>query len=86
MLIDIGSGWKTGRSSKEGKGHQIQAGDADLSLSLTIIPTGPPLIHGANGVIQKGAGAGRASHYYSMTRMETKGILKIKGKELPSAG
>ncbi len=71
---------------EEGKGHHIQAGDADLSVSLKIIPTGPPLIHGINGVVQKGSGAGRASHYYSMTRMETKGILKIKGKEIPVTG
>jgi predicted secreted hydrolase len=71
---------------EEGKGHQIQAGDADLSLSLKIIPTGPPLIHGTNGVIRKGGGAGQAAHYYSMPRMETKGILRIKGKEIPVTG
>jgi predicted secreted hydrolase len=72
--------------SQEGKGHQIQAGDGDPSLSLKIIPTGPPLIHGVNGVVKKGNGTGRASHYYSMTRMETKGLLKIKGKEIPVSG
>ena len=71
---------------EEGKGHQIQAGGGDLSLSLKIIPTGPPLIHGVNGVVKKGTGTGRASHYYSMTRMETKGFLKIKGKEFPVTG
>jgi predicted secreted hydrolase len=70
----------------EGKGHQIRAGDGDLSLSLTVIPTGPPLIHGTEGVIKKGAGAGRAAHYYSMTRMETKGLIKIRGREVPVAG
>jgi predicted secreted hydrolase len=72
--------------SEEGKGHQIKAGDGDLSLSLTIIPTGPPLIHGVNGVVKKGTGTGQGSHYYSMTRMETQGLFKIKGKEIPVTG
>ncbi|OGP49516.1 MAG: hypothetical protein A2Y79_09305 [Deltaproteobacteria bacterium RBG_13_43_22] len=70
----------------EGKGHQIQAGDADLSISLNIIPTNPPVIHGVNGLSQKGSKAGQASHYYSQTRMNTKGIIRIKGKEIPVTG
>ncbi|MBI4768815.1 MAG: carotenoid 1,2-hydratase [Deltaproteobacteria bacterium] len=71
---------------EEGKGHQIRAGDGDLSLSLKIIPTLPPLIHGVNGISRKGDGIGRASHYYSMTRMETKGQIKIKGKKFQVSG
>ena len=71
---------------EKGTSHQITAGEGDLQLSLNIIPTRPPLIHGLNGVIRKGAGAGRAAHYYSLTRMETKGIIKIKGKEIPVTG
>lgn len=71
---------------QKGTSHQIIAGEGDLELSLNIIPTQPPLIHGVNGVIRKGAGAGRAAHYYSMTRMDTKGLLKIKGKEIPVTG
>ncbi len=71
---------------EKGKGHQINAGDSDLYLSLNLIPTRPPIIHGINGVSQKGEGPGRASHYYSLTRLETKGILKIRGKEIPVTG
>ena len=33
-------------------------GMRSFPFSLKIIPTGPPLIHGVNGVIQKGAGSG----------------------------
>ncbi len=71
---------------EKGKNHQIQAGDGDLSLIINLIPTGPPLIHGINGVIRKGAGTGQAAHYYSMTRMETQGFIKIKGKAIPVTG
>ena len=71
---------------EEGKGHQIQVGDGDLFLSLKIIPTGPPLIHGVDGITRKGTGLGQASHYYSMTRMDTRGHLIIKGKKFQVTG
>jgi predicted secreted hydrolase len=71
---------------EEGKGHRIQAGEGDLSLSLTIIPTGPPLVHGLDGISRKGDGVGRASHYYSMTRMETQGHLEIQGRKIEVTG
>jgi predicted secreted hydrolase len=74
------------RVCQEGRGHQIIAGDSDLGLSLELIPSRPPVIHGVNGVSQKGAGKGRASHYYSLTRLKTKGILRIKSREIPVSG
>jgi predicted secreted hydrolase len=71
---------------EEGKGHRIQVGEGDFSLSLNLTPTGPPLIHGLNGIIKKGDGAGQAAHYYSITRMDTQGYIKIKGKQIPVTG
>jgi predicted secreted hydrolase len=75
--------WK---ADQNGQWHQITAGDRELGFSLKLIPLRAPVIHGVNGVSQKGAGIGRASHYYSITRMETTGILKIKGKEISVRG
>lgn len=37
-------------------------------------------IHGTGGVSQKAAGEGRASHYYSGTRMTTRGTLTLGGE------
>lgn len=71
---------------EKGKGHQIIAGDSNLSLSLNVVPTRPPVVHGINGVSRKGAARGQASHYYSLTRLETNGVLKIKGKKIPVTG
>jgi predicted secreted hydrolase len=71
---------------EEGKRHRIQAGDGDLSLSLNLTPTGPPRIHGLNGIIKKGNGAGQAAHYYSITRMDTQGLINIRGKQIPVTG
>ena len=40
----------------------------------------PPVIHGKNGVSQKSAGAGHASHYISFTRLLTSGSIELNGK------
>ena len=48
-----------------------------MALSLDLSPTKPPVINGQNGVSQKSEGLGQASHYYSMTRLESRGTLKL---------
>jgi predicted secreted hydrolase len=50
-----------------------------ILLELELVPRKPPVIHGTGGVSQKADGEGRASHYYSMTRMEATGILSMEG-------
>jgi predicted secreted hydrolase len=47
------------------------AGDDTIDLTLTSRKT--PAVHGENGVSVKAEGAGYASHYYSMTRLEARG-------------
>src|ERR1700704_1536350 len=51
------------------RGHQqtLQAIDEAFSVHLTLQSDKPPAIHGENGVSQKAEGAGRASHYISLT-------------------
>lgn len=71
---------------QEGSNHRLVAGDGELSLSLKVNPTRPPVIHGVGGISQKGFGVGQASHYYSLTRLETKGILTVKGQAIPVTG
>ena len=39
-----------------------------------------PVLHGQDGLSQKGEGEGRASYYYSLTRMKTEGELTSGGK------
>lgn len=69
-----------------GKNHQLTAGDSDLSINFTVTPTRPPIIHGHRGISQKGAAPGQASHYYSLTRLATKGILTLKDRKIPVTG
>jgi predicted secreted hydrolase len=40
-----------------------------------------PVLHGQNGLSQKGEGEGRASYYYSLTRMQTDGEIVVDGQK-----
>ncbi len=60
--------------------HELTAIDAAFRIHLTLTPQKPPVIHGANGVSQKAAGEGRASHYISITRLAAAGAITIEGR------
>ena len=61
--------------------QQLQAVAQDFSLRLVMNSRKPPVIHGKNGVSQKAAGVGHASHYISFTRLLTTGTIELNGKE-----
>src|SRR5580698_7902165 len=48
--------------------QRMQAIDPRFSFNLNLRPLKPPVIHGVDGISQKAAGAGHASHYISFTR------------------
>ncbi|HEY7559114.1 MAG TPA: lipocalin-like domain-containing protein [Candidatus Binatia bacterium] len=60
--------------------HRIQISDRGAKLLLRLASLKPPVLHGQNGLSQKAEGAGRASYYYSLTRMQAEGELSINGK------
>ena len=51
-----------------------------MTLLLELKPEKPPVIHGQNGVSQKGPEPGKASHYISFTRLAADGTLSWKGQ------
>jgi predicted secreted hydrolase len=53
----------------------LSAVAAGVRLTLRLTPRKPPVIHGRDGVSQKAAGAGKASHYVSFTRLAVEGTL-----------
>jgi predicted secreted hydrolase len=61
--------------------HAIQVNDRGTQLRLSLRSLKAPTLHGQNGLSQKGEGEGRASYYYSLTRMQTDGELTINGKK-----
>jgi len=63
-------------------GNFALTGNADgRKLQLHLESAKPFAIHGENGVSQKADGAGRASYYFSATRLATQGTLSIAGKD-----
>ncbi len=63
------------------KNHRIFASDRGTTLKLSLKSLKPPVLHGDRGHSQKGEGEGRASYYYSLTRMVTEGELVIDGRK-----
>ena len=63
------------------RNHIIQVKDRGTELRLRLKSLKPPVLHGQNGLSQKGEGEGRASYYYSLTRMQVEGELTLAGKK-----
>jgi predicted secreted hydrolase len=70
----------------QGDDQKLRATNGTFELEFALHPEKRPVIHGENGVSQKAAGAGRASHYVSLTRLDTKGRIQLGGKNFEVAG
>ncbi|MBA3857730.1 MAG: carotenoid 1,2-hydratase [Cyanobacteria bacterium PR.3.49] len=78
VLHIYNDGW---RVDEAGDTMMLSADAEKAGIKLLLSSKKPPVIHGKDGVSQKADCAGCASHYYSMSRMDTKGLLFIDGKE-----
>ncbi len=58
--------------------------NADLQLVLS--SQKPMVFHGSDGVSQKSPGAGEATHYYSLTRLQAEGELVYQGQNFTVTG
>lgn len=59
--------------------QQLSALTEQWSIRLATRSQKPPAVHGLNGLSQKSAGAGHASHYVSFTRLLTSGSIAVNG-------
>jgi predicted secreted hydrolase len=85
--MEQGRVWNGNWSARIGMAEQrLQAIDGRFQFQLTLRPGKPPVIHGVNGVSQKAAGAGHASHYISYTRLAAKGTITVEGKQFAVEG
>jgi predicted secreted hydrolase len=55
----------------------LQAIDERFAFHFTLRSAKPPVIHGENGISQKAEGAGHASYYISLTRLNTRGEIVL---------
>jgi predicted secreted hydrolase len=69
-----------------GEDETLSVVDEKFSLTFSLHSDKPPVIHGENGVSQKAAGAGNASHYVSFTRLQTRGKIEVAGKTIEVRG
>lgn len=60
--------------------HHLRAKTEAVALNLDLVPLKPPVLHGQDGYSRKAAAADVASHYYSITRLATRGQLTLNGK------
>ncbi|HEY0702475.1 MAG TPA: lipocalin-like domain-containing protein [Candidatus Acidoferrales bacterium] len=70
----------------KGDTQNLQAVSDPFALRLTLESKKPPVIHGIDGVSQKSAGAGHASHYISLTRLATSGEIELGGEKFEVTG
>lgn len=65
---------------------ELYAQQNGIELNLTLEDMKGPILHGNNGYSQKGPDQGNASYYYSKTRLDTIGTLKMDGTDYPVTG
>lgn len=78
--------WKAEADPGEPHRHRLEAAGDDFAIDLTVASEKPPAVHGAGGVSRKGAQPEQASHYYSLTRLDTSGTVTVGGETLPVTG
>jgi predicted secreted hydrolase len=78
--------WTLDSTVPAGGTQTLQAIADKFSLELSLKPEKPPAINGVNGVSQKAEGTGKASHYISLTRLETTGTIVLDGKRFAVEG
>jgi predicted secreted hydrolase len=82
--LDVWNGdW---RADLDGATHRVRAIDGVFGVDLRLAFGKGPTVHGEAGLSRKGAQAGNASYYYSMTRMPTTGHLVIDGETVAVTG
>jgi predicted secreted hydrolase len=71
---------------REGGTYILRAGDESIELQLELRPRRPIVTQGESGYSRKGPEPGNASHYYSITRLEAEGTLRLDGRAHRVAG
>ena len=77
--------WQT-RADTDRDAQRLMADADGFTLALQLVPHAPPVIHGHDGISRKGAAHGQASHYYSLTRLETSGTVTVGDRAFEVSG
>ena len=74
------------RGDTDGAPWHIRAADDELALELELTPLRQPVLNGERGLSRKSSSVDSASYYYSITRLQTDGVLTIGGDEYRVSG
>lgn len=66
--------------------YQLLAENGEFGLSLEVVAAKPLVLQGNKGLSQKAADPGNASHYYSYSRMDSSGTIRIGKESFPVTG
>jgi predicted secreted hydrolase len=64
----------------------LRAGDTDFGIAVDLRALKPPVLNGIDGLSQKSAEPGNASYYYSITRLDTQGTIRIADRQYRVSG
>ena len=78
--------WFVKAIDPEHKQFHLQAQAEDFAIDFFTTAIKPPVIHGQGGISQKGTQSTHASHYYSLTRLQTHGTLRFNEQEYAVTG
>ena len=95
-LNRVGVGWAGARDDRlevwnedwrlaaDGRDHvlELESDDGRFGVELRLVEDAAPVLHGQQGFSQKGSTEGNASHYYSLTRMPTTGVIRVDGETI----
>ena len=68
-------------SAGDGRSWHIHASDDEIALDLSLVPLREPVLNGDAGLSRKSSTIDSASYYYSITRLQTEGVITIDGKD-----
>jgi predicted secreted hydrolase len=76
-------GWE---SSIQGRSHRLKADSERFGIALELVSQKLPVLHGDRGLSRKGEGTGQASYYYTLSRMNCRGVLRLDDERFMVSG
>ncbi len=65
---------------------RLSASDSDFGIVVELRALQAPILNGIDGLSQKSADPGNASYYYSITRLDTRGTIRIGDRDYKVSG
>ena len=78
--------WRVEQNGEDADVVRMVAAEGDVALDLQLIDRKGPVLQGERGYSRKGPDPGNASYYYSQTRLDTTGTVRIRQTSFDVAG